>query len=47
MAGLQEKGTYRSAAFLSGGGEAKDALQKKATGGAINKMVRKRLANHS
>ena len=40
MAGLQKKTTYRSALFPISGGEAKDALQKKATGGATSKVVR-------
>ena len=40
MAGSQEKTTYRSAPFPSGGGGARDALQRKATGGATSKVVR-------
>ena len=40
MAGSREKTTYRSAPFPSGGGGARDALQRKATGGATSKVVR-------
>ena len=40
MAGFREKTTYRSAPFLSGGGGARDALQRKATRGAISEVVR-------
>ena len=40
MAGLQEKTTYRSALFPSGGSRTRDALQKKATNGAISEVVR-------
>ena len=40
MAGLREKTTYRSAPFSSGGGGAKDALQRKATGRATSELVR-------
>ena len=41
MAGLQEKTTYRSAPFPSGGDGARDALQWKAIGGATSEVVRK------
>ena len=44
MAGLQEKTTFKSAPFPSGGDGARDALQRKATGGVMSKMVRRRLA---
>ena len=40
MAGLRKKTTYRSTPFLTGGDKAKDALQRKATRGAINKVVK-------
>ena len=40
MAGLREKTTYRSTLFPSDSSEARDALQKKATGGAASKLVR-------
>ena len=40
MAGLREKTIYKSAPFPTGDGGARDALQRKATGGATNKMVR-------
>ena len=40
MAGSQEKTTYRSAPFPTGGGGARDALQRKAIGGATSKVVR-------
>ena len=39
-AGSREKTTYRSAPFPSGGGGARDALQRKATGGATSEVVR-------
>ena len=47
IAGSREKTTYRSAPFPSGGGGARDALQKKATGGATSEVVRSRLAGRS
>ena len=47
MAGSREKTTYRSAPFPSGGGGARDALQRKATGGATSEVVRSRLAGRS
>ena len=47
IAGLREKTTYRSAPFPSGGGRARDALQRKATGGATSEVVRSRLAGRS
>ena len=47
IAGSREKTTYRSAPFPSGGGGARDALQRKATGGATSKVVRSRLAGRS
>ena len=40
MAGLQEKTTYRSASFPSDGGETRDALQRKVTGGVTSEVVR-------
>ena len=40
IAGLQEKTTYRSTLFPTGGGRARDALQRKAIGGATSKVVR-------
>ena len=40
MAGSREKTTYKSAPFPSGGGGARDALQRKATVGATSKVVR-------
>ena len=47
IAGSQEKTTYRSAPFPASGGGARDALQRKATGGATSGVVRSRLAGHS
>ena len=47
QAGFQEKTTYRSALFSSGGGKAKDALQTKATGKATSKVVKRRLAGRN
>ena len=47
IAGSREKTTYRSAPFPSGGGRARDALQKKATGGATSEVLRSRLAGRS
>ena len=40
MAGLQERTTYKLVSFSSGSGRARDALQKKATGGATSKVVK-------
>ena len=40
IAGLQEKTTYRSAPFPSGGSRARDALQRKATEGATSEVAR-------
>ena len=39
MASLQEKTTYKSALFPSGGSRARNALQKKVTRGAISEVV--------
>ena len=47
IAGLREKTTYRSAPFPSGGGRARDVLQRKATGEATSKVVRSWLAGCS
>ena len=47
IAGLQEKIIYKSALFPSGGGGARDALQKKATRKATSEVVQSRLAGHS
>ena len=47
ITGSQEKTTYRSALFPSGGGGAKDALQKKATRKATSEVVRSWLAGRS
>ena len=40
MAGLQEKTTYKSAPFPSGGGRARNILQWKAIEGAMSEVVR-------
>ena len=40
MAGLQEKITYRSAPFPSGGNRARDALQKKTIRETTSELVR-------
>ena len=40
MAGLQKKTTYRSALFPTGGGGARETLQRKATKGAMSKVVK-------
>ena len=44
---LQKKTTYRSTPFPSGGGKAKDTLQKKTTGEATSKVMRNWLAKRS
>ena len=40
MAGLQEKSTYRSALFSTGGDGAKNALQKKAIRKTTSKVIK-------
>ena len=47
IAGSQKKTTYRSAPFPSGGGGARDALQRKATRGATSEVVRSGLTGRS